>query len=479
MSDPNLFQPWFRDRKSWASWFAFLKALFRLQMTPAESKTFRNCTGRKTSPLDPHEAWLVCGRRSGKSSILSLIAVYLAVFVDWRPYLARGEVGTIILVAVDRSQAKVIFDYVMSFFREIPMLKDLVKREMADSLELQNGITIQVSTANFRSIRGRTVVAALLDEVAFWRGENTASPDAEVMNAIRPSMATIPGSFLIGSSSPYARRGILWEAYRAHYGHDSDVFVWQAGTRTMNPTVPQAFIDKAIAKDPAVAGAEYLAEFRTDVESFVKREVIDACTVKGRHEVSPDSAHHYVGFVDPSGGSRDSFSLAISHKCDDGRVILDLIREVVPPFSPTTVIERFARILKRYRITAVQGDRYAGEFPREMFRKCGVEYLPCKRAKSQLYRDFLPALNSRRVELLDHERLTDQLQALERRTTRGGHDVIDHPTGCHDDVVNAVAGAVVLFDDSQPCDLWTVRGGERTYEATQHELLNAGWHSIV
>ena len=55
-----------------------------------------------------------------------------------------------------------------------------------------------------------------------------------------------------------------------------------------------------------------------------------------------------------------------------------------------------------------------------------------------------PRLNSARVELLDSPRLISQLCGLERRTARGGRDSIDHGPGGHDDLANAVAGALVL-----------------------------------
>ncbi len=56
---------------------------------------------------------------------------------------------------------------------------------------------------------------------------------------------------------------------------------------------------------------------------------------------------------------------------------------------------------------------------------------------------LVPLLNSRRVELLDHPKLATQLCSLERRTARGGRDSIDHAPNLHDDVANAVAGAIV------------------------------------
>ena len=74
----------------------------------------------------------------------------------------------------------------------------------------------EVHTASFRSVRGYTVVAAILDEIAFWRSEDSANPDREIVNALRPAMATVPGALLLAMSSPYARRGVVWDAYQRH-----------------------------------------------------------------------------------------------------------------------------------------------------------------------------------------------------------------------------------------------------------------------
>jgi hypothetical protein len=135
-------------------------------------------------------------------------------------------------------------------------------------------------------------------------------------------------------------------------------------------------------------------------------------------------------------------TLAIGHK--EGQVaILDAIRERRPPFSPEAVVKDFCDLLKGYRITKVSGDRYAGEWPREVFKKHGVTYDASARPKSDIYRDLLPRLNSGEVDLLDEPRLVAQLCGLERRTSRGGRDSIDHAPGSHDDVANAAAGCLV------------------------------------
>ena len=94
-------------------------------------------------------------------------------------------------------------------------------------------------------------------------------------------------------------------------------------------------LDEAMERDPASAVAEYFAEFRSDIESFVNREVVEGCVVEGVHEHLPSSETNYAAFVDPSGGSADSFTLAIGHRQQDSVVVIDALREVRPPTPGT------------------------------------------------------------------------------------------------------------------------------------------------
>jgi hypothetical protein len=452
MNDSAVFGQHFR-KESWLSWRVFLSALFALPMSAEQLKLYQQCTGRQASPNAAlQESWLVCGRRAGKSLMLALIAVFLSCFKDWRPHLAAGERATVMIVCADRRQARVIMRYALGLLKAVPMLAQLIESETRESIDLRNRVTIEIHTASFRSTRGYSIAAALLDEVAFWRQEESTDPDSEIIAAIRPAMATIPGAMLLCASSPYARRGALWNAWRQHFGKDGDpVLVWQAPTRLMNPSVPERVIAEATERDPASAAAEYGALFRTDIESFVAGEVVEACISLGVRERAPLSDVSYVGFVDPSGGSADSMTLAIGHREGDV-VILDAVRERRPPFSPEDVVAEFSECLKSYRISKVTGDKYAGEWPRERFTDHGVTYEPSAKPKSDLYRDLLPALNSRKVDLLDHERLAAQLVGLERRTARGGRDSIDHAPGSHDDVANCVAGMVAALASASSYD---------------------------
>jgi phage terminase large subunit-like protein len=223
IADRRVFAQHFRRPETWQRWFAFLAALFGLSMTPEQLEIYRQHTGRNTPPAAPlHEAWLVIGRRGGKSFILAVVAVFLACFKDWRPFLGPGEVGTVMIVAADRKQARVIMRYCLGLLEAVPMLKQQIEGVTRESIALKNRIVVEIHTASFRTTRGYGIVAALLDELAYWPSdESAASPDVEVINAIRPGMATIPEAMLLGASSPHSRRGSLWDAHRKHFGRDA------------------------------------------------------------------------------------------------------------------------------------------------------------------------------------------------------------------------------------------------------------------
>jgi hypothetical protein len=450
LDDPALFAPHFKGT-SWGAWRAFLASLFALKMDDAGLALYRHHTGRQEPPTEAfREAALVIGRRGGKSRHLALIAVFLATFREYDEYLAPGEVATIAVLAADRKQARSIFRFVTGLLNAVPMLAAMVQDQTAESITLSNRVVIEIATASFRVTRGYSFAAVLADETAFWRDENSVNPAQEIFRALRPGMSSIPGSILLNASSPYRKEGVLYSVYKRHFGvENARVLVWKASTAEMNATIDPAIIQEAYDDDPEAAAAEYGAEFREDLADFVSRDIVDACTVKGRVEARPAKGVTYSAFVDPSGGSSDSMTLAISHALGD-IAVLDVMREVRPPFSPETVTRDFVEVLKTYGIRRVTGDRYAGEWVREPFRSLGIDYLLSDRPKSDIYRDCLPLLNSQSVELLDLPRLASQLCGLERRTSRGGRDSIDHGPGGHDDVANAACGALLLASAVKP-----------------------------
>ena len=429
---------------SWAAWRTLLIAAMGEPLTDTERETFTKLTAREREPGQRiEELWAVIGRRGGKSRAMATLATYIAGLCDHRDKLAPGERGVLLCIAPDQRQASITLDYASAAFEATPILSQLIATRNADALELTNGISMEVRAASFRRLRGPTYIAVIADEAAFWYADEfSANADGEILNAVRPGLATTRGPLIV-ASSPYARRGELWSAHRKHYGAAGDplILVAQGASRDFNPSLPQSVVDRAMERDPASAAAEYLARFRSDVEAFVSREAVEMCVSPGVIERAPISRISYSAFCDPAGGAgADSFTLAIAH-AEDGVAILDCLRECRPPFSPRGVVAEFAELLKRYRVSTVRGDRYAGDWPAEAFREHQINYVASDRNRSQIYGNILAEINSRKVDLLDNARLTAQLISLERKTGRG-RDTIDHPPGGHDDLANAAAGAL-------------------------------------
>lgn len=431
--------------ESWRPWRVLLIAIVGEELTEDERVVFTSLTGRVGEPLEPvEEFWGVIGRRGGKTRAVAILTAFLAACVDHRDILAPGERGVIPLLAASTQQAASAFAFVEGIFAVAPNLKDLVDAATSDTLSLTTGIDISVRPASFRTVRGITAVAVICDEIAFWRSDDSANPDKEILKALRPSLATTGGP-LICISSPHAKRGELYATFRRHYGAEGHplILVAKAPSWVMNSTFPQRVLDRANEEDPEAASAEYGAEFRGDLAIFVSRDALLSSVSRGVMVRAPIEGVRYFGFVDPSGGSSDSMTLAIAH-AEGNAVVLDCIGERKPPFSPEAVVEEFASVLKSYRISTVRGDRYAGEWPRSRFRTHGIDYQVADMNRSELYLAFLPMLNSGRLDLLDSPKMVTQFVGLERRTSRVGKDSVDHAPGSHDDVANSVAGALVL-----------------------------------
>jgi len=362
----KLFRPIFRDLETWRSWIVLLKALFALPMDALEFELYQKCTGRQKLPeKEFKELWGICGRRGGKSFMAAVVAVYLALFFEYEKHLSPGERGTIQIIAADRAQAQVILSYIKGILQGNPVFAQYIVNDFKESIDLSNSISIEVMSCSYRSIRGRTVVACICDEIAFWMHEGE-KPDREILAAIRPSMATIPNSKLIVISSPYSRSGVLFEHWEQYYGkEDPNILIFRAPTRVMNPTISQELIDAEMKKDKSSAASEWYAEWRSDIEGFLDPDLVKACAVLPG-DLAPQKYTVYQAFADPSGGRADAFSLAIGHydfKIE--KYVVDLLKAWVAAFNPSEVVAEAAEILKRYRcrrVTYANWERDEPEF---------------------------------------------------------------------------------------------------------------------
>jgi hypothetical protein len=192
LDDPDLFGGMFDD-PSWEPWKAFLAALFGLPMSDAHLSFYKKHTGRSTPPTKASRyAEEVVGRRGGKSRVSALIATYMACCIDHSDYIVPSETPVVAIIAKDRTQARVILNYISGFILAIPLLSSLIEKETAESITLTNDVVIEVHTASIGAPRGRTFLVVIIDGCVFFPTGDSANPDVEVINAVRPGLSTIP-----------------------------------------------------------------------------------------------------------------------------------------------------------------------------------------------------------------------------------------------------------------------------------------------
>ena len=428
---------------SWQTWLITLKAAFGLPLSAKEREVFRAIAGERGLPkARVRELWCVCGRGSGKSRMAAAISIYNALFVKHK--LSPGERGMVLVIAGTTDQTRVVFEYIVGFLEAAPALRrEVVSRTRLD--KLRNGIIIAVHPNSFRSVRGRTLVACIFDEVSFWRDETTATPDTEVYTAVLPALRT--NGMLVAISTPYRKLGLLHQKWRDHFGDDSDdTLVVQGASKVFNPTISDATIAAQRAADPAAAPAEWDAVFRNDIGAFLDDQSIDAAIDFSRPlELPPREGVIYHTFVDMGGGRHDPSTIGIVHAVGEGdarRYIADVVR--ARHGDPRAAMKEFVELTKQYGCSTIWGDRYAADWTAGTCREVGGEYRESELVRSDLYLTGLPHFVRGVVSIADQAPLIRELRLLERRTARSGKDTVDHGKNGTDDYANALFGALHL-----------------------------------
>lgn len=444
IGDPRLLGAALGDLKTWAGWRVILRAAFGLPLTPDQLVIFKDLAGGREPPkARVAELWIVAGRRGGKSRMAAAISVYLAAFAEEANQLAVGETGHILVLAPSKDQAGLVKGYAAGHFAASPILEQEVESESASEIRLRGNITLGVHTNSFRTVRGRTLIGCIFEELAFWRSEDSASPDYEVYRAILPALAST-GGMLIGISSPYRRAGLLYEKFRDHFGESGDVLVIQAPTEKLNPKIDKGIIARALESDTAAGLSEWMAEWRSDIAALLDDAVIEQAIDRSRPlELPPTRGTKYWAFTDASAGRHDAFAVGIAHLHDD-KIVVDVIRGIKPPFDPHSVAIEFAKLARSYDCTEIVGDNYSGDWVANAFRSAGIGYRRSDLTRSELYLEMLPVFNRHGVSIPNNTSLIRELKLLERRTSRSGRDSIDHPAHASDDLANVLGGVINL-----------------------------------
>jgi hypothetical protein len=223
---------------------------------------------------------------------------HAAAFFDGAKRLRKGERARFLSLACSRDQSKIALEYTRSYYTDIEPLAGMVSRQTKDGFELTNSTEIVLGTNDYRNVRGPAIARAVLSECAFYKSEDSATPDIETYRAILPAMSTIDNAMLLAISSPHAKAGLLWTKFCGTTARTMMMSCSSERRRSNNPTIDHRIIEKALAEDFDAANAEWNAVFREGISGLIGSEVMRRCIVPGRTILQPDPKHSYVCFLD-------------------------------------------------------------------------------------------------------------------------------------------------------------------------------------
>lgn len=454
--DPAYLGP---DTQISAAQRSVLKAIYGLDMDAEERDAFESITeGRKPRKGGYSQAWIIVGRRSGKTDkILANIAAYESWLFD-PSKLSPGEQAFYPLVAqnVDgasrargyiegkllllESKGWDVFDYGEAQQRAIT----------AKEIRLRNKVTVKCFPCGKASVRGITALGYAGDEVAWWRTEDGAyNADVEVLRALNATVATMGRQAKrVVATSPYAEEGVTWNAWERR--HQSRALVVNCPSWVFNPNLDTAFLESEQLDDPVAYLREYGAQFGKEGGGYFTPTELDRVLDKGRPEVLRHRpGYEYTAAIDVA-HKHDLYSLAIGHR-EDEVVIFDRIEarkgSKKAPLDDAVIAAEYGGILREYGLDTVQGDQHFDLAVVKEYKQVGVKVniVPQDdRLNYELYKNLKAAIRRGMVSAPDTALIRKDLLSL-RRMKGGKYPKIKAPdrAGFHDDISKSMS--VVLF----------------------------------
>lgn len=410
------------------------------------------------TPKDYEEAWLVCGRRWGKTdAAASTIVAYEATMGGHEAHVRPGQPVICFQIAQDLRMAKYSLHLIKATLESSPAMRAQIKDVVADRIDLKSGLSIVTVPPTLKSVRGYANPVTVLDEVGVWyQDSDSANPDYEIYRAVKPAQAQFPNKKLVGISSPWNKAGLLfnyWEAGtdgRRAPLHEKERYsgclVAHSPTGSSgNIKVARQFLRVEASRDPRAFEREYLAVFQDSISGFFSSALLSSAVDKGATSRPPQQPNYYVAAIDPA-FRHDSFALTIVHADPEKGIVQDVVKRWKPeggrPVDPGMVMAEIAGIIKLYHIPVVYSDQYQLEslqyIANQMgFAIQGVDFTGS--SKAEIYGSLQTLVNTERIRLLDEPEMVKELKSLEKRMLPGGGVQISAPLGMHDDLATVTA----------------------------------------
>jgi hypothetical protein len=438
-----------------------VKSVFGDSLSKEEIALWRKATGRvglsgwfrSYKPKPANEIWLLCGRRAFKTTFGAALVIWEAT----RRVVPEGQQWTIPIVAPGLRQAnRIPLDMIRRKVNAIPELAPLLVGDATDSLTFSTGVEVITLPPRVGLVQGWTSPMIWCDEASNFTQEDASASDlSAVLDALRPSISTIPGAKLYISSLPGPKAGTLWEKWENRF--DEGAMVFKAASADANPSLLESEEFQKAKKKIEYFNLYYSGDFVAARSGLLPPALVDAAITVGRAELPPAecAGAAAVGCDFAIGGSSgaDDAAAAIAIKVQVEGTEAEQIRvawcrrwsvkgtELHPVYS---YLAEIATACEAYGVSCGVGDKESLAAATQFFSGKGIVYqhLVTNGAASEPVFDYLRTqLREGRLLLPDDPVLRAQLKSLEERRDGGRSYEVAARKG-HDDLAVAVAAAV-------------------------------------
>lgn len=429
---------------------------------------------KKIEEVKVNKINLICGRRSGKTLLSAIIALYCAISNNWKPFLQKTPFATVLIMSHSREFSDEVLEVIKGLIENSPVLSRLVNQEAkqtASAMNLKvpwvvNGIIeyskvqIKVGAASSKTTRGIAACAILCDEIAYWNlDEAMKETDVKIMKAVRPAMKQFGNlAMLIKLSSPGIKQGVLYNEYKMDRDGTlpASYAVFKAPSWMMNTILPKEEFIEEWQLDQDGFDTEYRSNFADSLSNFISSELLDMSVQKGIKFLTPlDSkeAKYYAAIDAAFKADRFTFSLvSVRENRVTQHVVMGWEGSKKEPVKAHAVAQFIKNILKNFPVDFVAADQYAFQPLQEIFQQHSVElreYTFTPTFKKKIYFNLKKLVHSQQLDLLDHEEQLKEIKALVVEQSATGTIRIGHPPGGHDDYSDATAVASFLATEGQ------------------------------
>lgn len=438
---------------------------------------------------------LICGRRSGKTTLAAIIAIYYAIHENWKPFLKKTPFATVLILSHSREFSDEVLEMIRTFIESSKVLSRLINKQkknststmnlktpwIVDSRTNNNGkalqwsrVQIKVGAASSKTTRGVAAVVVICDEIAYWNlEENLKETDAKILKAVRPALKQFGKySMLIKLSSPGIRQGVLHDEYKKDRAGElpASYAVFKAPSWVMNTILPKSEFIEEWKLDPDGFDTEYRANFTDSLSNFILPEFTDMAVLRGV-KFHPPEPEENVG----RDGIRYRAAIDAAYKSDRftfsvAAVVNGRLKQFVSkgwkgtkkdPVSAYEVAEYIKNVCKTFGIDHVAADQYSFQPLKEIFDRYGVtleEHPFTPKFKRQIYFNLKKLIHSQQADLLDNEIQTRELKELVVEQSSMGMIKIGHPQGGSDDYSDSLAIAAFLATQEQSIGKFEFQG---------------------